>query len=31
MYGFRDKKVLLQGGYDVNMISPLGGASGDFL
>jgi len=31
MHGFRDNEVLLQGGYDVIVISPLGGASGDFL
>jgi len=30
MHGFRDNKVLLQGVYDVIMISSLGGASGDF-
>jgi len=30
MHGFQDKEVLLQGGYDVIVISPLGGASGDF-
>jgi len=31
MHGFRDNEVLLQGGYDVITISPLEGASGDFL
>jgi len=31
MHGFRDNEVLLQGGYDVIIISPLGGASGEFL
>jgi len=30
MHGFRDNEVLLQGGYDVIVISPLGGASGEF-
>jgi len=30
MYGFRDNEVLFQSGYDVIVISPLGGASGDF-
>jgi len=30
MHGFRVNEVLLQGGYGVIMISPLGGASGDF-
>jgi len=30
MHGFRDYEVLLQGGYDVIVISPLGGAPGDF-
>jgi len=30
MRGFRDNEVLLQAGYDVIVISPLGGASGDF-
>jgi len=30
MYGFRDNEVLLQGGYDVIVISSLGGASGEF-
>jgi len=30
MHDFRDNEVLLQGGYDVIMISPLGAASGDF-
>jgi len=30
MHGFRDNEVLLQAGYDVIVISPLGGASGDF-
>jgi len=28
--GFRDNEILLQAGYDVIMISPPGGASGDF-
>jgi len=31
MYGFRDNEVLLQAGYDVIVISPPRGASGDFL
>jgi len=31
MHGFRDNKVLLQSGYDVIVIFPLGGASGDVL
>jgi len=26
MHGFRDNEVLLQAGYDVIVISPLGGA-----
>jgi len=30
MHGFRDNEVLLQGGYDVIVISPLGGTSGNF-
>jgi len=30
MHGFRDNKVLLQGEYDVIVISPLVGASGEF-
>jgi len=30
MHGFRDSEVLLQAGYDVSVISPLEGASGDF-
>jgi len=30
MHGFRDNEVLLPTGYDVIVISPLGGASGDF-
>jgi len=30
MHGFRDNGVLLQAGYDVIVISPLGGVSGDF-
>jgi len=30
MHGFRDNEVLLQAGYDVIVISPPGGASGDF-
>jgi len=30
MHGFRDNEILLQGGYDVIVISPLGGASGEF-
>jgi len=30
MHGFRDSEVLLQAGYDVIVISPLGGASGNF-
>jgi len=30
MHGFRDNEVLLQTGYDVMVISPLGGDSGDF-
>jgi len=30
MCGFRDNEVLLQGGCDVILIYPLGGASGDF-
>jgi len=30
MHGFRDNEVLLQAGYDVIVISPLGSASGDF-
>jgi len=29
IHGFRDNEVLLQAGYDVMVISPLGGASGD--
>jgi len=31
MHGFRDNEVLLQGGYDVIMISPLGGVSQGFV
>jgi len=31
MHGFRDNEVLLQVGYDVIVISPPRGASGDFL
>jgi len=31
MHGFRDNEVLLQGGYDVIVISPLGGATDYFL
>jgi len=30
MHDFRDSEVLLQAGYDVIVISPLGGASRDF-
>jgi len=30
MYSFRDEKLFLKAGYDVNVISPLGGAPGDF-
>jgi len=30
MHGFRDNEVLLQAGYDVIVISTLGGASGKF-
>jgi len=30
MHDFRDNEVLLQAGYDVIVISPLGGASGEF-
>jgi len=30
MHAFPDKEVLLQGGYDVIVISLLGGASGEF-
>jgi len=30
MHGFRENEILLQAGYDVIMISPLGDASGDF-
>jgi len=30
MHGFRDNEVLFQTGYDVIVISPLGGASGKF-
>jgi len=30
MHGFRNNEVLLQAGYDVIVIFPLGGASGDF-
>jgi len=30
MHGFQDNEVLLQTGYDVIVISPLGGASGYF-
>jgi len=30
MHGFRDNEVLLQGGYDVIVTSPPGGASGEF-
>jgi len=30
LHGFRGNEVLLQAGYDVMVISPLGGASGDF-
>jgi len=30
MHGFRDNGVLLQAGYDVIVILPPGGASGDF-
>jgi len=30
VHGFRDNEVLLQTGYDVIVISPLGGVSGDF-
>jgi len=30
MYGFRDNEVLLPTGYDVIVIYPPGGASGDF-
>jgi len=30
MHGFRHNEVLLQAGYDVTVISPLGGASGEF-
>jgi len=30
MHGFWDDEVLLQAGYDVIVIYPLGGASGDF-
>jgi len=30
MRGFRDNEVLLQAGYDVIVISPLGGVSGNF-
>jgi len=31
MHGFRDNEVLLQAGYDVIVIYPQGGASGEFL
>jgi len=30
MHGFRDNDVLLATGYEVMVISPPGGASGDF-
>jgi len=30
MHGFQDSEVLLQAGYDVIVIFPLGGASGEF-
>jgi len=30
MHDFRDNETLLQAGYDVIVISPLGGASGNF-
>jgi len=30
MHGFRDNEVLLQAGYDVIVILPPGGVSGDF-
>jgi len=30
MHGFWDNEVLLQAGYDVNVISPPGDALGDF-
>jgi len=30
MHGFRDNEVSLPTGYDIIMISPQGGASGDF-
>jgi len=30
MHGLQDNEVSLQAGYDVIVISPLGGASGDF-
>jgi len=30
MHGLRDNDVLLQAGYDVIVIYPLGGASGNF-
>jgi len=31
MHGFQDSEILFQAGYDVIVISPPGGASGDFL
>jgi len=31
MHGFRDNVLSLSAGYDVIMISPPGGASGDFM
>jgi len=30
MHGFRDNEILLQGEYDVIVIYPLGGVTGDF-
>jgi len=30
MHGFRDNEVLLQAGYEVIVISPPGGVSGNF-
>jgi len=30
MHGFRDNDVLLQAGYDITVIFPPGGASGEF-
>jgi len=30
MHGFRDNEILLQGGFDVNVIYPLGSTTGDF-